>query len=152
MHVGKELPRLVRGLCLWCQGQSWSLVRECTDAHCPLHAHRACSDDTEADLMAAVRAFCLACAGSIEAVEACAAHTGVGSQPPCPAHPFRPRRGGPVERIRPLPGLGDMGRIQRPALALEPDMSDRATKAEGSPIGSTRLGFIAKGRVADEEG
>lgn len=79
MHVGKEMPRLVRGLCLWCQGQSWSLVRECTETCCPLHAHRICSDDTEADLMTAVRAFCLVCAGSIEAVEVCEAHTGVGS-------------------------------------------------------------------------
>lgn len=102
MTTGKELSKVVRKLCLCCQGQSWKLVRECAQKGCSLHVFRdgAADDDV---LRSALDAFCLACAGSTEEVLHCPAGQAMGSQPPCPAHPFRP--GAPRQRLRTLPGL-----------------------------------------------
>ncbi len=102
MTTGKELSKVVRKLCLCCQGQSWKLVRECAQKGCSLHVFRdgAADDDV---LRPALDAFCLACAGSPEEVLHCPAGQAMGSQPPCPAHPFRP--GAPRQRLRTLPGL-----------------------------------------------
>lgn len=100
----KDLTRVVRGLCLRCQGRSWRQVRGCAEAACSLHAVRIGEGD--AGLGAAVRAFCLACAGSEEDVATCSAHVPFRGQRPCPAYPYRLARvEGGVQRIRPLPGL-----------------------------------------------
>lgn len=88
MAVTKGLPRVVRKLCLWCQGQSWRLVKECPQSGCPLHTCRL-GGDGDGQLLGCLQAFCLDCAGSQEAVEACTADLPMGGQCPCPAHPFR---------------------------------------------------------------
>ena len=77
MTTGKELSKVVRKLCLCCQGQSWKLVRECAQKGCSLHVFRngAADDDV---LRPALDAFCLACAGSPEEVLHCPAGQAMG--------------------------------------------------------------------------
>lgn len=104
MSFRKELPRVVRDVCLCCQGGSRKLVRECAQSECALHAFRDGAGD-EAELHRAVAAFCLACAGSPEAVLECEADRPVGNQRPCPAHAFRSGIPAPRQTVRDLPGL-----------------------------------------------
>lgn len=111
MAVTKGLPRVVRKLCLWCQGQSWRLVKECPQSGCPLHTCRL-GGDGDGQLLGCLQAFCLDCAGSQEAVEACTADLPMGGQCPCPAHPFRSlffqtaEAQAVIQQVRKLPGLG----------------------------------------------
>lgn len=105
MNERKELAKAVRGVCMWCQGQCWRLVVECAATTCSFHACRLCTDDGEVDFVGAIREFCLACAGSVEAVDACSAAVPFGCQPPCPIHSYRMWRPGRRERVRSLPGL-----------------------------------------------
>ena len=111
MAVTKGLPRVVRKVCLWCQGQSWRLVKECGQSGCALHAFRLGGEDG-GQLLACLQAFCLDCAGSQEAVEACTANLPMGGQCPCPAHPFRllffqtSAAQAVIQQLRKLPGLG----------------------------------------------
>ncbi len=128
MHGGKELARVVRGLCLRCQGQSWRLVLDCVETACPLHAVR--TREVDAGLSAAVRAFCLACAGSEEDVATCSAHVPFRGQRPCPAYAHRLERvGGGVQRIRLLPGLsvpdGGAGSNRRESVGQSVDGESR---------------------------
>jgi hypothetical protein len=60
----------------------------------------------EGALQECIASFCLACAGSPEAVADCSADVPIGAQPPCPAHPFRMSEAGPPpQQVRHLPGL-----------------------------------------------
>lgn len=125
MAARKEVPGVIRKICLWCQGGSWKGVRDCAHGPCPLHPCRLIEDGDDALLQGCIAAFCLTCAGNAEAVAECGADRPMGVQPPCPAHPFR--LAGPVlldgaspcvepcppaQQIRPLPGLGEFP--QRP--------------------------------------
>jgi hypothetical protein len=83
------MSTVVRRICLWCQGGSWKLVRECVDNPCPLYPWRQAEDGDDALLRARIAAFCLSCAGSSEGVAECSADTPMGGQPACPAHPYR---------------------------------------------------------------
>lgn len=110
MAAKKGLPRLVRKICLWCQGDSPKLVRECVQVDCSLHPHRHLEDGDDNLLRGCIRAFCLCCAGSADAVFECAADQPLGGHKPCPAHPYRlPEAVGIVRKVRqiarPLPGL-----------------------------------------------
>lgn len=115
MAARKGMSGVVRRLCLLCQGDNWLRVRECSEPSCPLHSCRLADDGDDAAFVACVRQFCLLCAGSPDAVEECTADRPMGGQPACPAHPYRnaeiPLSGvhsGPVQQVRPLPGLGDL--------------------------------------------
>ena len=112
MAVRKAMPGVVRKICLWCQGGSTRLVKECAHALCPLHSCRMVEDADDATLLSRIAAFCLACAGSAEAVAECTANVPIGGQPPCPAHPYRIPEQPPVaqqavlaQQVKPLPGL-----------------------------------------------
>lgn len=89
MAVRKGMSTVVRRICLWCQGGSWKLVRECVDKPCPLYPWRQAEDGDDALLRDRIAAFCLSCAGSSEGVAECSADTPMGGQPACPAHPYR---------------------------------------------------------------
>lgn len=109
MITVRDLSRAVRGTCLWCQGQCWTLVRHCASESCPLHAVRFLDRQEDAPcLIMAVEAFCRACAGSEEEVLGCTAHSAMGSQGACPLHPFRCASVRPAisaQQVRSLPGL-----------------------------------------------
>ena len=68
MAVRKAMPGVVRKICLWCQGGSTRLVKECAHALCPLHSCRMVEDADDATLLSRIASFCLTCAGSAEAV------------------------------------------------------------------------------------
>jgi len=113
MAARKGMSGVIRRICLWCQGESWMRVRECAHASCPLHSCRLMEDGDESAMHGCIRNFCLACAGSPEAVEECSADKPMGGQPACPAHPCRTAEFVPVaqqpasvQQVRPLPGLG----------------------------------------------
>jgi len=119
MTARKAMPGVIRKICLWCQGGSSRLVRECANDLCPLYARRLAEDGDDAELLGCIAAFCLGCAGSPEGVAECSADSPIGVQPPCPAHPFRnmdpadlppqaPAVPQPVQQVRPLPGLGNV--------------------------------------------
>jgi hypothetical protein len=120
MAARKEMPGVIRKICLWCQGGSWRGVRDCALGSCPLHPCRLVEDGDDALLQGCIAEFCLACAGGAEAVAECGADRPMGVQPPCPAHPYRlagpvqpdgvPQNSEPcvpAQQIRPLPGLGE---------------------------------------------
>lgn len=107
MAARNAMPGVIRRICLCCQGGSPKFVRECEHVLCPLHSCRMIEDGEDAALQSCIAAFCLACAGSAEAVADCSANVPIGAQPPCPAHPFRMSEEVPVaQQVRPLPGLG----------------------------------------------
>lgn len=89
MAVRKGMPAVVRRICLWCQGGSWKLVRECVDNPCPLYPWRMAENGEDGVLRTRIAAFCLSCAGSNEGVAECSADMPIGGQPVCPAHPYR---------------------------------------------------------------
>lgn len=101
------MPGVIRKICLWCQGGSPKFVRECEHVLCPLHSCRLIEEGEESALQECIEAFCLACAGSPDAVADCSADVPIGAQPPCPAHAFRiPEAAPPAQQVRFLPGLG----------------------------------------------
>ncbi len=115
MAARKGMSGVVRRLCLLCQGDNWLRVRECPEHSCPLHSCRLADEGDDAVFISCIRQFCLLCAGSPDAVEECTADRPMGGQPACPAHSYRnveipPScvRSGPVQQVRPLPGLGDV--------------------------------------------
>lgn len=136
MAVRKGMPAVVRRICLWCQGGSWKLVRECVDNPCPLYPWRMAENGEDGLLRTRIATFCLSCAGSSEGVAECSADMPIGGQPVCPAHPYRiptdsseegcadpelsaesiqgalPTAGSPlataVQQVRFLPGLGEV--------------------------------------------
>lgn len=109
MAAKKGLPRVIRRICLWCQGNSWRLVRECAQDYCPLYPHRLDEHGDEALLVACIGEFCLSCAGGSEAVAECTADSTFNGQPPCPAHPYRLVESSVLaQQIRLLPGIGDV--------------------------------------------
>ena len=112
MAVRKAMPGVVRKICLWCQGGSTRLVKECAHVLCSLHSCRMVEDADDATLLSRIASFCLTCAGSAEAVAECTANVPIGGQPPCPAHPYRIPEQLPVaqqavlaQQVKPLPGL-----------------------------------------------
>ena len=127
MAARKGMSGVVRRLCLLCQGDNWLRVRECPETSCPVHSCRLADDGDDAVFISCIRRFCLLCAGSPDAVEDCTADRPMGGQPACPAHPYRNAeipsscaRSGPVQQVRPLPGLGDAlasGGVKRDAAA-----------------------------------
>lgn len=137
MAARKEMPGVIRKICLWCQGGSWRGVRDCVNGSCPLHPCRLIEDGDDALLQGCIAEFCLTCAGGSEAVAECGADRPMGVQPPCPAHPFRlaasvqfdgaPLCGEPcvpAQQIRPLPGLGEF--LPRPPSADAPVAAPQA--------------------------
>ena len=104
MAAKKNISRVIWELCLSCQGGSPNLVRECAQDACALHAARE-GEQSEPTLRRAIAAFCLACAGSPDAVRECTADQPVGNQRACPAHAFRTGKCAPQQRVRQLPGL-----------------------------------------------
>jgi hypothetical protein len=110
------MPGVIRKICLWCQGGSPKFVRECEHVLCPLHSCRLIEEGEESALQECIAAFCLACAGSPDAVADCSADVPIGAQPPCPAHAFRIPEAAPLaQQVRFLPGLGDVhGRPAEP--------------------------------------
>ena len=115
MAARKGMSGVVRRLCLLCQGDNWLRVRECSELSCPLHSCRLADDGDDAAFISCIRRFCLLCAGSPDAVEECTADRPMGGQPACPAHSYRNveippsfARSGPIQQVRPLPGLGDV--------------------------------------------
>ncbi len=107
MAARNAMTGVIRKICLCCQGGSPRFVRECGHVQCPLHSCRMIEDGEDAALQHCIAAFCLACAGSPEAVADCNADIPIGAQPPCPAHAFRMPEETPVPQlVRPLPGLG----------------------------------------------
>lgn len=121
MASRNAMPGVIRKICLWCQGGSPKFVRECEHILCPLHACRLIEEGEDAAVQACIAAFCLACAGSPEAVADCSANIPIGAQPPCPAHAFRmPEEASPTQQVGFLPGLGDvLGRVAAPGAAPE---------------------------------
>ena len=114
MAVRRAMSGVVRKICLWCQGGSTKLVKECVHALCPLYSCRMVADADDASLLGRIASFCLACAGSAEAVAECTADVPIGGQPSCPAHPYRIPEQVPVaqqaalaQQVKPLPGLGE---------------------------------------------
>lgn len=108
MASRNAMTGVIRKICLCCQGGSPKFVRECGHDQCPLHSCRMIEDGEDAALQNCIVAFCLACAGSPEAVADCSADTPIGAQPPCPAHSFRMPEETPLPQlVRPLPGLGE---------------------------------------------
>ena len=106
MAARNLMPGVIRKICLWCQGGSPKFVRECEHVLCPLHSCRLIEEGEDAALKECIVSFCLACAGSPEAVADCSADVPIGAQSPCPAHPFRmPEAGSPAQHVRHLPGL-----------------------------------------------
>lgn len=110
MAARKGMPRLIRKICLWCQGDSLKLVQECNQDDCPLHPCRLLDDGDNRVLGRCLGEYCLWCAGSVESVAACTAHTSFGVHGPCPAYPYRiPHNvaAAPLVRstMRTLPGL-----------------------------------------------
>ena len=106
MAARNAMPGVIRKICLLCQGGSPTFVRECEHVLCPLHSCRLIEECEDAALRGCIASFCLACAGSPEAVVDCSADVPIGAQPPCPAHPFRmSEAGSPVQQVRSLPGL-----------------------------------------------
>lgn len=106
MAARNLMPGVIRKICLWCQGGSPKFVRECEHVLCPLHSCRLIEEGEEAALKECIVSFCMACAGSPEAVADCSADVPIGAQPPCPAHPFRmPEATPPSQQVRHLPGL-----------------------------------------------
>ena len=107
MTARNAMSGVIRKICLCCQGGSPKFVRECEHVLCPLHSCRMIEEGEDAALQNCIATFCLACAGSLEAVADCSANVPIGAQPPCPAHSFRIPDATPVaQQVRPLPGLG----------------------------------------------
>ncbi len=103
-----ELPRIIRKICLWCQGQSWKMVCECACTECALHAMRIVESAEPQLLFRSLKDFCLACAGSPEEVASCTANQAVGGQGPCPMHSIRELDESVLvsrQQVRTLPGL-----------------------------------------------
>lgn len=95
MGAAIRIVRAVRRMCAWCRGGRVQSL-ECLD--CPLAG---CDDGADAAaLLARIRAFCLACAGSPEEVAACAAGAAVGVHEPCALHPFRLGRALRLRQLR----------------------------------------------------
>lgn len=93
MASRSAMPGVIRKICLWCQGGSPKFVRECKHVLCPLHACRLIEDGEDAAVQDCIAAFCLACAGSPEAVADCSADVPIGAQPPVrPMPSVSPRR------------------------------------------------------------
>lgn len=138
MAARKGLSGVVRKVCLWCQGKSWQMVRECTQSDCPLHSSRLADEVDDAVLLGRVHAFCVNCAGSVEAVAACTADQTIGGHDPCPAHPFRTGENLLLtQKIRTLPGLAVSRDAQekRPAPAGEEEggQDRQALRPEAKP-------------------
>ena len=103
------MPGVIRKICLWCQGGSPKFVRECEHVLCPLHACRLVEEGGDVAVQNCIAAFCLACAGSPEAVADCSADVPIGAQPPCPAHAFRILEATlPAQQVGFLPGLVEL--------------------------------------------
>lgn len=144
MAARKEMPGVIRKICLWCQGGSWRGVRDCAHGSCPLHPCRLMEEGDEALLHGCIAAFCLTCAGSAEAVAECGADRPMGVQPPCPAHSFRlvgpdqldgappcAEPCAPAQQIRPLPGLGEF--LQRPTSEDAPVAVPEIPQTQAAP-------------------
>jgi len=105
-----ELPRIIRKICLWCQGQSWKMVCECACTECALHAMRIVESAEPQLLFRSLKVFCLTCAGSPDDVHSCTADQAVGSQGPCPMHSIRELDESVLasrQRVCTLPGLAE---------------------------------------------
>lgn len=90
-YCGKRLtPRsAIRSFCRWCNGGN---PESCASPQCPLFALRQGKLSKEPSLtpLRAIRARCLECAGSAEAVRACVAFKPFSEvQPECPLWPHR---------------------------------------------------------------
>jgi hypothetical protein len=121
-------------------------VRECSEESCPLHPCRLVEDGDDAVFIACIRAFCLSCAGSSEAVEECAADRPMGGQPACPAHSYRNAEAPPpqcvhpasVQQVRLLPGLGSVcasvGKRQHADEAGDGGMDESGTLPAAKPM------------------
>ena len=89
MKSSKRSPmQAIRLFCLACQGDSVQGMAECRDTACPLHPYRhsAGLDTEERELLAAIRAFCIRCAGH-DGVYDCKGDEAEAG--PCPVFPFR---------------------------------------------------------------
>lgn len=107
MATKKGLLRVVRKVCLWCQGKNWTMVQACAQTECSLHGWRLLDQAEDVQVLAALHTFCIQCAGSPEAAAECTADQSIGGHDPCPAHPFRTGKVAiMVQKTRPLPGLG----------------------------------------------
>jgi len=119
MYCGKRLtPRAaIRAFCRWCNGGH---PESCTSTQCPLYALRQGKLTKEPSLppLRAIRARCLECAGSVDAVRACTAFKPFSeAQPECPLWPhrdgkrhvsaeYRAERRGQAKKQRREPGPG----------------------------------------------
>lgn len=126
MASRSAMPGVIRKICLWCQGGSPKFVRECEHVLCPLHACRLIEDGEDAAAQDCIAAFCLACAGSPEAVADCSADVPIGAQPPCPAHAFRiPEASPPAQQVGILPGIGEARRRSAaPVASTDPSVAE----------------------------
>ena len=164
MAARKGMSGVVRRICLWCQGKSWMRVRECAQASCPLHACRLMEDCDDGALRECVRNFCLACAGSPEAVSECCADRPMRGQPACPAHPYRTGESLSVcpqpvaaQQVRLLPGLGDVcaRMIDEPACPPQADAAvpsgppPCSVAAAPPPAGSAALSITHSERAPE---
>lgn len=157
MASRSAMPGVIRKICLWCQGGSPKFVRECEHVLCPLHACRLIEDGEDAAVQDCIAAFCLACAGSPEAVADCSADVPIGAQPPCPAHAFRiPEASPPAQQVGILPGIGEPRR--RPAASasstdpnvIEPDaQAAQKTPAAPAPPRHQSLANMYSGRAPE---
>lgn len=83
-------PRMaIRTLCRWCNGGN---PETCVSPVCALFAYRMCKalPGATGSPLRAIRAFCLGCAGGVEAVRTCTAYKPFSeAQPECPLYPHR---------------------------------------------------------------
>lgn len=107
MQQASVVLRAVRRMCSWCRG---GRVQTLGCGQCPLEG--VTEDEDAPRLLARVRAFCLACAGSVEDVADCPAGAVMGVHEPCALHPFRLGR---AVRLRQLlfPALGGEELLQQ---------------------------------------
>ncbi|BDU99930.1 hypothetical protein TDMWS_00160 [Thermodesulfomicrobium sp. WS] len=108
MQQASVVLRAVRRMCSWCRG---GRVQALGCGECPLEG--VAEDEGAPRLLARVRAFCLACAGSVEDVADCPAGAVMGVHEPCALHPFRLGR---AVRLRQLlfPALGGEELLDQP--------------------------------------
>lgn len=159
MAAKKGLLRVVRKVCLWCQGKSWPMVRKCAQSDCPLHGWRLVDQAEDALVLAALHTFCIHCAGNPEAAAACTADQAIGGHDPCPAHPFRTGKiTALIQKIHPLPGLDicQVGQKKYFLTKAEPDgeqvnlqENSEATKLAPTIHRVTQLPFLLPERIPE---
>ena len=89
MKTRRRSPlQAIRLCCVECQGDSAQDVAECRDTVCALHPYRHGMglDTEEHETLAAIRAFCITCAGH-DGVPDCKGDQAEAG--PCPVFPFR---------------------------------------------------------------